>query len=127
MVIDSNKTVGNIVADDYRTAGVFSQLGIDFCCKGNRTIDEVCAKKGIDKYALLDELERVTANNNNQGIDFKSWELDLLIDYIEKKHFIARSCRCREMIMIRKSLAKTLFPVKGGYKECIRLCISHLL
>ncbi len=86
MVIDSNKTVGNIVADDYRTAGVFSQLGIDFCCKGNRTIDEVCAKKGIDKYALLDELERVTANNNNQGIDFKSWELDLLIDYIEKKH-----------------------------------------
>ena len=86
MVIDSNKTVGNIVADDYRTAGVFSQLGIDFCCKGNRTIDEVCAKKGIDKYALLEELERVTANNNNQGIDFKSWELDLLIDYIEKKH-----------------------------------------
>ena len=50
MVIDSNKTVGNIVADDYRTAGVFSQLGIDFCCKGNRTIDEVCAKKGIDKF-----------------------------------------------------------------------------
>ena len=49
MVIDSNKTVGTIVADDYRTAGVFSQLGIDFCCKGNRTIDEVCAKKGIDK------------------------------------------------------------------------------
>ena len=86
MVIDSNKTVGNIVADDYRTAGVFSQLGIDFCCKGNRTIDEVCTKKGIDKYALLEELERVTANNNNQGIDFKSWELDLLIDYIEKKH-----------------------------------------
>ncbi|MFM7896211.1 MAG: DUF542 domain-containing protein, partial [Flavobacterium sp.] len=30
MVIDSNRTVGNIVADDYRTAGVFSQLGIDF-------------------------------------------------------------------------------------------------
>ena len=41
-------------------------------------------QKGIDKYALLDELERVTANNNNQGIDFKSWELDLLIDYMRK-------------------------------------------
>lgn len=86
MVIDNNKTIGDVVANDFRTAGVFSQLGIDFCCKGNRTIDEVCTKKGIDKYVLLDELERVTANINNQEIDFKSWELDLLIDYIEKKH-----------------------------------------
>ena len=47
MVIDTNKTVGNIVADDFRAAGVFSKLGIDFCCKGNQTIDEVCEKKGI--------------------------------------------------------------------------------
>lgn len=86
MVIDSNKTIGTIVADDYRTASVFSQRGIDFCCKGNRTIDEVCTKKGIDKFLLLEELERATLNNNNQNIDFKSWELDLLIDYIEKKH-----------------------------------------
>ena len=45
-------------------------------------------KKGIDKYALLDELERVTANNNNQGIDFKSWGIDLLIDYIEKNTIV---------------------------------------
>ena len=86
MVIDTNKTVGNIVADDFRAAGVFSKLGIDFCCKGNQTIDEVCEKKGIDKFALLTELDKATSPNTNQSIDFKSWELDLLIDYIEKKH-----------------------------------------
>jgi regulator of cell morphogenesis and NO signaling len=32
------KTIGEIVANDYRTAAVFELFGIDFCCKGNRTM-----------------------------------------------------------------------------------------
>ena len=38
-------TVGEYVANDFRTAALFSKYGIDFCCKGNRTLEEVCAKK----------------------------------------------------------------------------------
>ena len=37
-----SKSVGEFVAEDYRTATVFQKYGIDFCCKGGRTIDEVC-------------------------------------------------------------------------------------
>ncbi|MFD2907609.1 iron-sulfur cluster repair di-iron protein [Flavobacterium ardleyense] len=85
MVLDTNKTIGEMVAEDYRTASVFSENRIDFCCKGNRTLDEVCSEKGLDVYTLLDQLEKVTASNNT-SIDFNTWELDLLIDYIEKKH-----------------------------------------
>ncbi|UNY98797.1 iron-sulfur cluster repair di-iron protein [Zhouia spongiae] len=80
------KQIGEFVADDFRTAAVFSKHGIDFCCKGNRTIDEVCSKKGIDKDLLLHSLEEVLNNKSEQSIDYKSWPLDLLIDYIEKKH-----------------------------------------
>ena len=85
MVVDTNKTIGEIVADDFRTASVFSANKIDFCCKGNRTLDEVCNQKGLDVYDVLAQLEKATASNNNT-IDFNTWELDLLIDYIEKKH-----------------------------------------
>lgn len=39
------KTIGEIVADNYRTASVFKEYNIDFCCKGNRTIEQVSEKK----------------------------------------------------------------------------------
>lgn len=85
MVVDTNKTIGEMVADDFRTASVFSSNKIDFCCKGNRTLDEVCSQKGLDVSTVLEQLEKATATDNT-AIDFNTWELDLLIDYIEKKH-----------------------------------------
>ncbi len=80
------KTVGQMVAEDYRTAQVFKNHKIDFCCKGNRTLQEVADKNGLDKEVLLQELDEVQSNNRTDQPDFNTWPLDLLIDYIEKKH-----------------------------------------
>lgn len=83
---DLEKQIGQFVADDFRTAAVFSNYGIDFCCKGDRTIEEVCNKKGLEVNSLLDELYAVLNSKTNQSIDYKAWPLDLLAEYIEKKH-----------------------------------------
>jgi len=80
------KTIGEYVADDFRSAAIFSKYGIDFCCKGHKSIDEVCQVKGLDKETILDEIETVSNLNQGESINFKSWPLDLLIDYIEKTH-----------------------------------------
>ncbi|CAN0606194.1 unnamed protein product, partial [Ectocarpus sp. 12 AP-2014] len=80
------KTIGQMVADDYRIAQVFKNHKIDFCCKGNRSIEEVSEKYGLDVDVLLGEIDEVQRQANNDNADFKSWPLDLLADYIEKKH-----------------------------------------
>lgn len=80
------KTIGQLVADDYRTAQVFKNHKIDFCCKGNRSLAEVAEKYKIDLDELLGELEMVQRETPTDNTDFKSWPLDLLADYIEKKH-----------------------------------------
>ncbi|MBU2950482.1 iron-sulfur cluster repair di-iron protein [Tamlana agarivorans] len=103
---NAQKEVGQFVAEDFRTAAVFSNYGIDFCCRGNRSVEEVCEKNNIDTNELLDKLEAVTSAQNGETIDYKSWPLDLLADYIEKKHhryveekipvlrqFLAKLCR----------------------------------
>lgn len=82
-----SKTVGELVADDYRTAAVFEAHGIDFCCKGNRTISQACEQSRADEQKVLEAIEAVRKTPDSTSTpDFTSWPLDLLIDYIEKKH-----------------------------------------
>ncbi|MGZ3864270.1 MAG: iron-sulfur cluster repair di-iron protein [Bacteroidia bacterium] len=81
----TQKTIGEIVRDDFRAAAVFSEFRIDFCCKGNRTLDEVCEQKGISKKTLLDKLAEA-GTGGEVATYFDSWHLDLMADYIEKKH-----------------------------------------
>ena len=40
MNITSDRTIGSIVAEDYRAAATLTRYGIDFCCKGGRTVEE---------------------------------------------------------------------------------------
>jgi len=83
---DLKKQIGQFVADDFRTAAVFNKYGIDFCCKGHKTIETVCDQKGIKSDSLLEELQDVLKNSPDPSVDYKTWPLDLLAEYIEKKH-----------------------------------------
>ena len=85
MEILEEQIIGELVAQNYKTASVFKKFKIDFCCNGNRTISEACERKKLDPSQLINEL-RNTIINVEQNIDFNSWELDLLADYIEKTH-----------------------------------------
>lgn len=80
------RSVGSFVADDYRAASVFQKYGIDFCCRGGVSIDEVSTQYNIDTDKLLSELKEVSSSSDSAQTDFRTWPLDLLADYIEKKH-----------------------------------------
>lgn len=86
MNVSSKSIVGELVAEDYLTASVFKQYKIDFCCKGNRTLGEVCQNDPLSIEKLIDDLKKSAENIDQSTIDFKSWDSDLLVDYIEKKH-----------------------------------------
>ena len=86
MNIQEDQIIGELVADDYRTASVFKKYGIDFCCQGNRTITDACETKKIDGTAVVRDLNALIGSKSDGGIDYQSWPLDLLADYIEKKH-----------------------------------------
>jgi len=86
MHIDNQSNIGKIVAENYKAAAVFKQYGIDFCCNGNRTIESACRKKQIGEEQLLAALQEAVAQKGTGEIDFKSFPLALLADYIEKTH-----------------------------------------
>jgi len=78
--------VGDIVTDDYRTAEIFKQHGIDFCCGGNQSLEQVAKEKRLDITELeykLNNLDNVATNNQP---NFKDWNLDFLCDYIVNEY-----------------------------------------
>ncbi len=81
MITTTKKTIGEIVAEDYRTASVFKAFGIDFCCNGNITIDEVCQAKGIFKNLLLQDLVKLKQTKNESVLNYNDWPMDLLADH----------------------------------------------
>ncbi len=79
------KTVGEVVASNFRTAAVFDKYGIDFCCKGNTPLTKACEKRDLDVATVLSEINQLATEVSDEE-DYKSWSADRLIDHIESKH-----------------------------------------
>ena len=68
------KTIGEYVAENFRTAAVFKKDGINFCCKGGRTIEETCKMKDLDPAPIYEDLKN-TPQGTAEENDFNSWSL----------------------------------------------------
>lgn len=129
----TEKTIGEIVAGDYRTAIIFKNHKIDFCCKGNKTIDTVCEEKQLNKDMLLEELVEVMSLHKDTPGDFRSWDMDLLIDYIEKKHHRYVDTNLPVLIQYLDKLCKVhgaqhpeLLEIKREFNECATELTAHM-
>ena len=117
MVLENEKTVANYVAENIKTAHVFKKHGIDFCCGGNITVAEACAKKNVDVVILEKELEAVDAVKDVIE-DYNKWELDFLMIYIENVHHNY----VRESLPLISEYANKVAKVHGHhYTEVVKI------
>lgn len=79
------RTVGEVVAEDYRKASVFERFGIDFCCGGNRSVREACEASGVAYDDVAQALVEAGAREGGEA-DTRSWALDELVDHIVAVH-----------------------------------------
>lgn len=79
------KTLAELVTDNIRSAIIFEEAGLDFCCRGNRTLKEACTEKNIDVQKIVNKLVNLSdTDNGTQNIN--DWQLDFLVDYIINNH-----------------------------------------
>jgi len=86
MTARTDMTIGEIVAADHRAAAVFERYGLDFCCRGRRTIHEEARQADVDLSALLDELDGVLSTPARGVPRFQTWDAPALISYIVANH-----------------------------------------
>ena len=83
---DIHAQVGRVVAERPARSRVFDRYGIDYCCGGKVTVEEVCRNKGIDPATLIAELEAVDAKDSADGVDPLDMTMTELADHIELTH-----------------------------------------
>ncbi len=113
-----NKTVGEIVAADFRTAKVFEKYSIDFCCGGKVSLTEICGEKGLDSTAIVYELETVQSEPAERSQNYSAWALPFLIDYIVNTHHLY----LKDNVAQIAAYARKIADVHGGHHpEVIRI------
>lgn len=81
----ANTTVGDIVASDFRAAGVFERYGIDFCCGGRQSLGEACRAADANPEAVIRDLEALPGVVDKED-GMATWSASSLIEYIESTH-----------------------------------------
>lgn len=111
------RTIGQIVAADYRTSSVFNKHGIDFCCSGDRTIEEACASSDINTAEVMHELQNLEEDESSDD-NYNNWSLDFLSDYIINNHHN----KTREVLPEIKFYAEKVASVHGrNHPELIEM------
>ncbi len=133
MSITKETIIGELVAKDYRTASIFKKNNIDFCCNGNRTIENACLQKKLDADKMVDELNRLANQNAQATNDYNSWPLDLLADYIEKKHHRYVEAKIPEILPFLEKVVRVhgdnhpeLTEVERLFKESAGELTAHM-
>ncbi|MBO2702420.1 iron-sulfur cluster repair di-iron protein [Shewanella algae] len=83
--ISLERRVGELVAEDFRNAHVFSRFGVDFCCGGGRSLASACERAGAEPTEVLHALSQLAAEGTPDDALAKL-PLGELIEHIEATH-----------------------------------------
>lgn len=131
--LDPARSIGSVVAEDYRIAPVLTRHGIDFCCKGGRSVQEVCDSQGIDQAALERDIAEALARSGAEQQDARNWALDELADHVENVHhryveqagpvikqYLEKLCR------VHGDRHPELFTIQEEFNTCLGAMAMHM-
>ncbi len=86
MVITSETPVRDIAVELPTAIPALERLGIDFCCGGQHTLAEACAKRDLNVAPVLEELARQQQSEKPVDTKWIQAPLEELSKYIVEKH-----------------------------------------
>lgn len=112
----TDATMAELVRHQPRLTAVFNLLGLDYCCRGERTLTQAAAVAGVDLTDATEAIEAVLASAESHGHagagEHERWPLlgpAALADHIEAVHH----ARLRSELPVLEELAAEVESVHG--------------
>jgi regulator of cell morphogenesis and NO signaling len=120
MTINATKTVGELAAELPGATRIFEKLGIDYCCGGERPLNQACSSAGVTEESVIGLLN----DAEKQGVQSdepKNWQrapLSELTKFIVSRHHtFVRS----ELLRVKELLAKVCSKHSTYHPELFRI------
>lgn len=81
MSTTAEKTVRELALENPAATRVFEKLGIDYCCGGNKSLEEACRTVNLPMDEVLDSLEMAEQSARAVQKD-RNWPTELLADLV---------------------------------------------
>jgi regulator of cell morphogenesis and NO signaling len=81
MSMTAEKTVRELALENPAATRVFEKLGIDYCCGGNKSLEEACRTANLPMDEVLDSLEMAEQSARAVQRD-RDWRTELLADLV---------------------------------------------
>jgi regulator of cell morphogenesis and NO signaling len=81
MSVTTEKTVRELALENPAATRVFEKLGIDYCCGGNKPLEEACRAANLNTDQVLDSLEMAEQSAHAAQKD-RNWQVEPLADLI---------------------------------------------
>jgi regulator of cell morphogenesis and NO signaling len=79
-------TVAELAVAHPAALAVFNKYNIDFCCGGNRSLEEACLRVGLNPEKIRREIFEAPSYQSSIPPRIETWSASLLVDYIVQNH-----------------------------------------
>ncbi|MCC6729699.1 MAG: iron-sulfur cluster repair di-iron protein [Chthonomonadales bacterium] len=133
--IQTQTTIGQLVAERPSRARVFETLGLDYCCGGKVALDKACAERGLDLDSVVTRLEESDAGRAAETErDLRNAPLAELADHIVEVHhgFLRQELPRLSMLSAKVAQAHgqrfpALVEVQGVFEDMRAELESHTM
>lgn len=101
--IDLQATIGQIVRQLPARTRVLEDLGIDYCCGGQKTLAAACQEKGLDPQAVALSLQQV--QRPAAEVDVAAMTMTQLVDHLEQTHHVYLKQELPRMVAMTAKVA----------------------
>jgi len=129
----ANKTIGSVVAQNWKTASVFQKHNLDFCCKGNIPIGAACEAAGLDTDEVTQEVASILDSSEGPETDYAAWPLDQLAQHIETRHHGYVTAKMPELTtyldklcVVHGSRHPELFVIRELFAQSVGELTTHM-